>query len=66
MGGTKLKLRTNLELSSFTDFGDIVEGTPKNLGVTWPEPRPLSETAYHDLMARYNAKMYSVYQIWSL
>jgi len=30
----KLKLCTNLELSGFTGFGDILEGMPKILGVT--------------------------------
>ena len=34
VGRAKLKLCTNLELSSFTSFGDIVEGMPKILGVT--------------------------------
>jgi len=29
----KLKPRTNLEHSSFTGFGDILEGMPKILGV---------------------------------
>ena len=32
--GAKLKLSTNLEFSSFTGVGVILEGLPKILGVT--------------------------------
>ena len=34
VGGAKMKVCTNLEVSSFTDFGDILEGMPKIPGVT--------------------------------
>ena len=51
-----MKLSTNIELSSFTSFRDILEGIPKILGVTCPTPRPLSEILYFRLLGRANMK----------
>ena len=45
-----MKLCTNLKVSSFTGFGDILEGMPNFLGVTCPRPRPLSEILYFRLV----------------
>jgi len=38
-----MKQCTKYEISSYTDYGDIVEGRPNFLGVTWLGSWPLSE-----------------------
>jgi len=62
VGRAKMKLWTNLELSGFIGFWDIVEGMPKIPGVTWPGPRPLSEILYHCLVIRDKTKMYTKFE----
>jgi len=54
----KQKLCTNLELSGFNNFRDIVECMPNFPGVTLPRPRPLSEILYSILMGRAKFKLY--------
>ena len=60
-----MKLRANLELSGFTDFGDILEGMPKILGVTSPRPRPLSEIFYFILVGRAKLKLLTKFEVTS-
>jgi len=62
VGRAKMKPCTNLELSSFTGFGDILEDMPKILGVTLPRPRPLTEIMYYILVARDKLKMYTKFE----
>jgi len=43
---SNVKLCTKFELSSFTGFADIVEGSPDYLVVARPRPAPFSEILY--------------------
>ena len=64
-GRAKWKLCFKFEVSSFSGFGDMVEGMPNFLGVTWPRPRPLSEISYFHLLAEAKGKLCTEFEISS-
>ena len=61
----KAKLCANLELCSFTGFGDILEGMQNFLGVTWPGPRPFSEILYFQIVGRVKSKPRTKFEVSS-
>jgi len=58
-----MKQCTNLELSSFTGLGDILERMPKILGVTWPRPRSFSEILYSRSVGRAKSKPCTKFEV---
>ena len=60
-----MKLRTNLEISSFTGFGDIIEGMPKILAAILTLPTPLLEISYFHIAEMTKLKRCTKFEVSS-